>query len=116
MEITPDQVRAARALLRIEQSDLARRARVSVTTVKRLEAATGLDTVAATTMATVRTALEQAGAEFIANGVRRRAQATDDIERRYADLLALSDEIADLIEGDEPLTDNVLYDEDGLPA
>ena len=38
MLITPEQIRAARALLRLEQDELARRANVSVVTVRRLEA------------------------------------------------------------------------------
>ena len=41
MIITPEQIRAARALLRLEQDELARRAQVSVATVRRLEAAEG---------------------------------------------------------------------------
>jgi DNA-binding transcriptional regulator YiaG len=41
MLITPDQIRAARALLRMDQEDLARRANVSVVTVRRLEAPDG---------------------------------------------------------------------------
>ena len=36
---TPEQIKAARALLRMEQEELARRAGVSVTTIRRLEAA-----------------------------------------------------------------------------
>ncbi len=37
MEITPEQIRAARALLRLEQVELAARAHVSVVTIRRLE-------------------------------------------------------------------------------
>ena len=36
---TSEQIKAARALLRMEQEELARRAGVSVTTIRRLEAA-----------------------------------------------------------------------------
>ena len=46
MLITPDQIRAARALLRMDQEELARRANVSVVTVRRLEAPDGLVKVA----------------------------------------------------------------------
>jgi transcriptional regulator with XRE-family HTH domain len=65
MLITPAQVRAARALLRIEQEELARRANVSVVTVRRLEAPDGLSKVAPGTLDEVRGALEAAGAEFV---------------------------------------------------
>ena len=46
MLITPAQIRAARALLRMDQEELARRANVSVVTVRRLEAPDGLSKVA----------------------------------------------------------------------
>ena len=45
MLITPAQIRAARALLRMDQDELARRANVSVVTVRRLEAPDGLSKV-----------------------------------------------------------------------
>jgi len=41
MVITSEQIRATRGLLRLEQDELARRASVSVVTVRRLEAANG---------------------------------------------------------------------------
>ena len=72
MEITPEQIRAARALLRLEQAELADRAHVSVVTIRRLEGGQGNERVAPGTVAGVREALEQAGAEFIPGGVRRR--------------------------------------------
>lgn len=116
MDITPDQVRAARALLRIDQSDLARRARVSVTTVKRLEAATGLDTVAPTSLAGIRAALEAAGAEFITNGVRKREEPNDDAERLFQELRAVTRQHARFFKTQDILTDADLYDENGIPA
>ena len=70
MLITPDQIRAARALLRMDQEELARRANVSVVTVRRLEAPDGLCKVAPGTVDEVRRALETAGAEFVERGVR----------------------------------------------
>jgi DNA-binding transcriptional regulator YiaG len=61
MEISPAQIRAARALLRLERSELADRAGVSVATVRRLEAEDGLERVASGTVGSVRSALEQTG-------------------------------------------------------
>ena len=72
MLITPEQIRAARALLRLEQDELARRAHVSVVTVRRLEGANGLSKVTLGTVDEIQRALEAAGAEFIDRGVRRR--------------------------------------------
>ena len=51
--ITAEQIKAARALLRLEQEELARRSGVSVTTIRRLEAASGEDSVAQATVGTV---------------------------------------------------------------
>ena len=76
MEITPEQVRAARALLRIEQ----------------------------------------AGAEFMPNGVRRRRVPTRDVQSLFEDLRAISLCSAVRLHGHELPTDADLYDENGLPA
>ena len=54
MLITPEQVRAARALLRLDQATLARSAGISVVTLRRLEDQRGLSKVALTTVDTVR--------------------------------------------------------------
>ena len=62
--IDAGQIRAARALLNISQSDLARMATVHVATVRRIEAATELRG-AAETLWKIQTALERAGIEFI---------------------------------------------------
>jgi transcriptional regulator with XRE-family HTH domain len=62
--IDPGQIRAARALLNMSQSDLARIATVHVATVRRIEAATELRG-AAETLWKIQTALEKAGIEFI---------------------------------------------------
>ncbi len=69
MHVTPDQIRAARALLRLDQAELAHRAHVSVVTIRRLEAADGGERVAGSTLDGIREVLEQAGAEFIPDGV-----------------------------------------------
>jgi len=63
--ITAEQVRAARAMLRMEQAVLAEAAGVSVETVKRLEAQDGpLLTGRAATINAIEKALVKAGVEF----------------------------------------------------
>lgn len=63
--ITPGQIRAARALLGISQSDLACAAEVSVPTIKRAESdAANAPAVAAETRGRIKAALEAAGVEF----------------------------------------------------
>jgi transcriptional regulator with XRE-family HTH domain len=116
MQITPAQIRAARALLRLEQAELAERARVSVVTIRRVEAERGLERVAPATFASVRSVLEQAGAEFIPEGVRRRPVGRPDARVRYDELRAISLRSADRLQGCTPLTDADLYDQNGLPA
>jgi len=116
MEITPEQIRAARALLRLEQAELAERAHVSIVTIRRLEAADGRERVAPITLDGVRHALEQAGAEFIPDGVRHRRTPRPDARSLFEDLRAISLRSATRLQGHELLTDADLYDEDGLPA
>ena len=60
--------------------------------------------------------LEQAGAEFIPDGVRRRRTARPDARALYEDLRAISLRSAARLQGRELLTDADLYDENGLPA
>jgi len=116
MQITPDQIRAARALLRLEQRELAQRAKISIVTVRRLEAKHGGERVAPSTLAGVRAALEQAGAEFIPGGIRRRRVDQADARARFATLRAISLRSAARLQNRELLTDADLYDENGLPA
>jgi transcriptional regulator with XRE-family HTH domain len=61
--LTGEQVRAARAMLDWEQSELAERANISVKTVKRMEATSGH--IDARSIYSVKTALERAGIEFL---------------------------------------------------
>jgi predicted transcriptional regulator len=68
--IDPAQIRGARALLNIGQTDLAEMASVHVATIRRLEAATGVRG-AAETLLKIQRALEQAGIEFIPEEVGR---------------------------------------------
>jgi transcriptional regulator with XRE-family HTH domain len=65
IELTAEQVRAARALLRIEQADLAAASGLSLPTIKRLELTHGQLGGYAKTIAALRRALEKAGVEFI---------------------------------------------------
>ena len=115
MIITPEQIRAARALLRLEQDELTRRAQVSVATVRRLEAAESAGRVAPATLSGVRAVLEAAGAEFIPDGVRRRSGRTD-AAALFEDLRAISLQSAAALAGHEPMAEAELYDEAGLPA
>jgi transcriptional regulator with XRE-family HTH domain len=116
MLITPDQIRAARALLRMDQEELARRANVSVVTVRRLEAPDGLAKVGTGTVGEVQRALEAAGAEFIDRGVRQRAFTPEEIEARYQRITAIAARAAAEFKDAPPFTEDDLYDENGLPA
>jgi transcriptional regulator with XRE-family HTH domain len=116
MEITPEQIRAARALLHLGQAELAARAHVSVVTIRRLERGQDSERVAPGTVAGVRDVLEKAGAEFIPGGVRRRPIARRDARALYEDLRAISFRSAARLQDRALLTDADLYDEDGLPA
>jgi len=72
--LTASQARAARAMVRMTVHELARRAGVAPYTITRLEAG---QTLQARTLETIRSALEQAGAEFFENGVRVRKRPKD---------------------------------------
>lgn len=114
MTATPEQIKAARALLRMEQEELARRAGVSVTTIRRLEAVDREYAVAEETAAGVQNALQEAGVEFIHDGVCLKRK--EDAEALYKKLLAIAEESARLQEGAPQWTEDDLYDENGLPA
>ena len=62
---TSELIRAARALLRWDQRQLAEASSVSLPTVKRLESKPGLLVAHATTLAALRRTLEAGGIEFI---------------------------------------------------
>jgi len=116
MLITPEQIRAARALLRMEQEELARRAHVSTVTVRRLEAPDGMGKVAPGTVDEVRRTLEQAGAEFVDRGVRRRKPTEAEIDDLVRTGMEIAKRSAELLKGAPPFTEDDLYDENGLPA
>ena len=65
-KVSIEQIKAARALLRWSQIDLAEKSGVSIATIKRLEAAKGDLAGRAGTSDAIRAALESAGVEFIA--------------------------------------------------
>ena len=72
-------IRAARALLRWEQRDLAKASSVSLPTIKRLESTPGAMAAHMSTIAALKNAIESAGVEFIDEngggpGVRLRKQ------------------------------------------
>jgi transcriptional regulator with XRE-family HTH domain len=62
--LTSEQIRAARAMLRIEQRELADKSGVSLETVKRIERTPGPISAYAATVDKLRRALESAGIEF----------------------------------------------------
>jgi transcriptional regulator with XRE-family HTH domain len=105
MVITPEQIRAARALLRLDQAELAARAHLSVVTIRRLESGRGGGRVAPGTAAAVRKVLEEAGAEFIPDGVRRRPTARPNAGAVHEDLRAISLRSAARLQGRALLTD-----------
>jgi transcriptional regulator with XRE-family HTH domain len=63
--LSSELIRAARALLRWEQRDLAKASLVSLPTVKRLESKPGAMAAHLSTLAALKNALEVAGVEFI---------------------------------------------------
>lgn len=79
MSITSDQIRAAKAMLRWSGETLATEAGVSLSSIRRVEAAHGLpEAQTLRTVLAIKSALEEAGIEFIgtptdAPGVRMRA-------------------------------------------
>lgn len=64
-EVSIEQVKAARALVRWSQADLAVASGVSLPTIKRLEAASGNIGGRSATVVAIREALEGAGIQFI---------------------------------------------------
>jgi predicted transcriptional regulator len=62
--LTSEQIRGARAMLRIEQKELAQMAGVSLETIKRVERSPGVVSAYASTVDSLQRALEAAGVEF----------------------------------------------------
>ncbi len=114
MLITPEQIRAARALLRLDQTTLAHDAGISVVTLRRLEGEGGLAKVAPATVDLVRSVLEKAGAEFIDRGVRRSAETPEAIQAIKNEIDQIVARGAAVMARYAPMTDDELYDETGL--
>jgi transcriptional regulator with XRE-family HTH domain len=115
--VKPEQIRAARALLRIEQQDLARRSSISVITLRRLEAGNSSSGVSESVVERVQQALERAGVEFIEGGVRRRrARDRDAADRRFEAIMAIARRAAALPAENAEFSEADLYDDTGLPA
>ena len=68
MEISSDQVRAARALLRWEQKHLAEASGISLPSIKRLESQPGALGAHEKTLDALISAFEMAGVTFLADG------------------------------------------------
>jgi DNA-binding XRE family transcriptional regulator len=66
--LTSEQVRGARAMLRMEQRDLAAAAGISLETVKRIERSPGPISALAATVEKIQQALERAGVDFTNGG------------------------------------------------
>lgn len=114
MLITPEQIRAARALLRLDQATLAQSAGISIVTLRRMEDRHGLSRVAPATVDLVRAVLEKAGAEFIDRGVRRSALTPEDFQSIKQDIDQIVARSTALMAKYPPMADNELYDETGL--
>jgi transcriptional regulator with XRE-family HTH domain len=81
--LTSEQVRAARAMLRMEQRELAAAAGISLETIKRIERTAGPISAMALTVDRLTRALQSAGVDFIAEngggpGVRLKKGCSDD--------------------------------------
>jgi len=63
--ITPEQIRAARALLKWRASDLAAKTDLSLASIQRMEQDQGTDRASAKNVEAVRKTLDEAGVEFI---------------------------------------------------
>ena len=82
--LTSEQIRAARAMLRIEQRDLAEKSGVSLETIIRIERTPGQISAYTGTVDKLRRALESAGIEFSNGdrpGVRLTSTAAKQIDR-----------------------------------
>jgi predicted transcriptional regulator len=118
MLVTPDQFRAARALLALDQSEVARRAHVSVATLRRVEGTSEKPRASMRAIKAIQHALEAAGAEFIDNGVRRRRRRTpEEVAERVRKIMEIAHRSAKFAaENPGGFTEDELHDENGLPA
>src|ERR1700751_3821172 len=95
--ITADQIRAARALLQLDQSKLAVLAPVSLATLRRSESGANTARVSVRAVSSIQRALEAAGAEFIPGGVRRRQRrSAAEVNARFRRIMSIADEAGKL--------------------
>lgn len=114
--ITADQIRAARALLQLDQTELARRAHVSLATLRRSENGDAAARVSPRAVSSIQRALEAAGAEFLPGGVRRKSRRDPaDVGARFRRIMQISHEAAKLAAENPGFDESDLYDEFGLP-
>jgi transcriptional regulator with XRE-family HTH domain len=115
--ITADQIRAARALLQLDQSKLASLAHVSLATLRRSERGAQTARVSARAASSIQRALEAAGAEFIPGGVRRRqGRSAAEADARFHRIMSIARESEKLATENPGFDEQDLYDEFGLPA
>lgn len=86
--ITAEQMRAARAMLKIEQATLAEKAGVSIETIKRFEAMKGPIKGREDTVASIQSALEMAGIKFTSGSGSSGVEVIDDPTVPIKDMLA----------------------------
>ncbi len=115
---SPDQIRAARALLRLDQTEVARRARISLATLRRAESSADKPRASTLAVTAIQQALEKAGVEFIENGVRlRRHRSREEVEKRVRRIMEIARQSAKFAaENPGGFSEEDLYDENGLPA
>ncbi len=115
---SPDQIRAARALLRLDQTEVARRARISLATLRRVESSADKPRASTLAVTAIQQALEKAGVEFIENGVRlRRHRSRKEVEKRVRRIMEIARQSAKFAaENPGGFSEEDLYDENGLPA
>jgi transcriptional regulator with XRE-family HTH domain len=117
--IKSDQIRAARALLALDQSELAQRAHVSIATLRRVEGSGEKPKASIRAVKSIQHALEVAGAEFIDNGVRRRPRqrSPEEVAERVRKIKEISERSAKILaKYPGGFSEDDLYDENGLPA
>jgi transcriptional regulator with XRE-family HTH domain len=110
--VTAEQLRAARAILRLDQKTLAKKTGLSVETIKRLERLEGPLQANSDTVRRLKLALELAGVEFVDEhevaGVRvvpadRAAVLMDEIRHHVTIAREAAVDLADLVRDDEQL-------------
>src|SRR5205823_3862563 len=99
-------------------AELARRAGVSLATLRRAERGAEEARASSRVVLSIQQALERAGAEFIDNGVRcKRHRTPEEIAERVRKITEIARQSAKLIaENPDGFSEDDLYDENGLPV